>query len=69
MVNASPEPLSNGIVSVAEDLLVVGLTWLAVSHPFIAATVSIVLLVAILAAASLIVGALRRRFARVRVSS
>jgi len=33
-VNASPEPLSNWILSFGEDLLAVWLTWMATVHPF-----------------------------------
>jgi hypothetical protein len=33
LVNTSPEPLSNVLVSLAEDGAVVGGTWLATSHP------------------------------------
>src|ERR1041384_3478170 len=36
VVNTSPEPFSNWLVSLAEDGLVVGLGVLALSHPFIA---------------------------------
>lgn len=36
-VSASPEPLSNIGLSVAEDLTALGLTWFAVTYPWIAA--------------------------------
>lgn len=39
-VNASPEPFSNIIASLLEDLGVVGLTWWAVYHPLAAAIVA-----------------------------
>jgi hypothetical protein len=45
-VNASPEPFSNWILSVGEDLLAGFLTWLAVAHPVVA-TVTVVVLVVI----------------------
>ncbi|HKW50797.1 MAG TPA: DUF4126 domain-containing protein [Candidatus Eisenbacteria bacterium] len=32
-VNTSPEPISNWILSVAEDEVAISLTWLAVAHP------------------------------------
>jgi hypothetical protein len=64
VANTSPEPFTNWGLSLAEDLFVVGLTWFAVEHPIAAATVTIVLLVAIVVAGSWIVGAARRRFAR-----
>ena len=44
-VNASPEPISNWILSVAEDLLAVGLAWMATTYPEITLAVVIVLLV------------------------
>ncbi len=45
-VNASPEPFSTAAVSFAEDLLAIGLSWLAVVHPAIAIGVVALLLVA-----------------------
>ena len=48
-VNASPEPVSNWIVSLAEDLFVVGLGYLALVHPGVALIVVSVLLVMIVA--------------------
>ena len=44
-VNASPEPFSTAAVSFAEDLLAIGLSWLAVVHPAIAIGVVALLLV------------------------
>jgi len=44
-VNASPEPVSNVALSLGEDMLAVGLTWLAVEHPVPAAVVAVVLVV------------------------
>lgn len=43
-VNASPEPFSNAIVSFLEDVLAVGLAWLAAAHPTIAIAAVLVLL-------------------------
>ena len=45
-VNASPEPFSTAAVSFAEDLLAIGLSWLAVAHPAIAIGVVALLLIA-----------------------
>jgi hypothetical protein len=64
VANTSPEPFTNWGLSLAEDLFVIGLTWFAVEHPYIAAAIAAVLLVLIVAAASFIVKALRRRFRR-----
>lgn len=44
-INTSPEPFSNGIVSVLEDGLVAVVVWLAVEHPFVALGVVAVLTV------------------------
>lgn len=48
-VNASPEPLSNVALSLGEDVLAVGLTWLAVEHPLVTAGIVVVLVVLALA--------------------
>lgn len=44
-INASPEPLSNIIVSLLEDLAVAGVVVLALDHPVIAAGIAMTLLV------------------------
>ena len=46
-VNASPEPVSNWIVSLAEDVFVLGLGYLALVHPGVALVVVSVFLVLI----------------------
>jgi hypothetical protein len=43
-VTPSPEPASNILLSVAEDVLAIGLTWFAVSHPYLAAAITVILL-------------------------
>ncbi|MDY0812304.1 DUF4126 domain-containing protein [Kitasatospora purpeofusca] len=43
-VNTSPEPASNIVVSLAEDFSVAGLVTLAIFHPWLAASISAVLL-------------------------
>ena len=60
--NTSPEPFSNWLLSLSEDVLAVGISYGALRHPMIALTLAVVLLIVILACASLIVRALRRRF-------
>ena len=64
IANASPEPFSNWILSIAEDAFVVGLGFLALKFPLAAAVVVIAGVVLLIAFASWIVRALRRRFAR-----
>lgn len=58
--NASPEPFSNWILSLGEDLLAGALTWLATMHPAIAAAVVGVLLVAAIVLIRAIVRLARR---------
>jgi len=47
-VSPSPEPVSNSLLSLGEDLVAVGLTWFATQHPYIAATVVAVLLLLVI---------------------
>jgi hypothetical protein len=61
--NASPEPFSNWILSVSEDLFVVGLGFLALKYPLIALAVALVLIVLIAIFAAAIVRLVRRWFA------
>jgi hypothetical protein len=64
LANASPEPFSNWFLSIAEDLFVVGLGFLALKYPAAAAVVVIVCLAVIVVFAAWIVKAVRRRFLR-----
>jgi hypothetical protein len=59
-VNASPEPFSNALVSLAEDALAIFLIWFATRHPFLAATIVAVCLVLIVLFIRLVYRALRR---------
>ena len=43
VVTPSPEPFSNMSLSLGEDVLAVSLTWFATVHPFMAATIAILL--------------------------
>lgn len=65
-VNTSPEPFSNWILSIGEDVIAVGIAYVALEHPLLALAVSLILLAIIAAFATLIVRALKRRFRRVR---
>ncbi len=47
-VNASPEPLSNWVLSFGEDVLAVWLTWMATAHP-LATTIVVAVLIALAA--------------------
>jgi hypothetical protein len=62
--NTSPEPFSNWALSLGEDALAVGLSYGALQHPRVALAIALVLLIAIVGFASLIIRAVRRRFAR-----
>ncbi|AZP17156.1 DUF4126 domain-containing protein [Streptomyces aquilus] len=59
-VNTSPEPLSNVIVSLAEDLGVAGLVTFAIFHPQAAAIIAAVLLVGGLVILIFLVSRIRR---------
>jgi hypothetical protein len=48
-VTASPEPVTNILLSAAEDAVAIALTWFATRHPFIAAAIVVVLLAIIVA--------------------
>ncbi len=66
LVNTSPEPVSNTVVSLAEDVGVVGLIALAVAFPLVALGVSIVLLVFIIVGLYFLVKWARRAYGTVR---
>ena len=64
VVNTSPEPLSNWLLSLGEDLFVVGLGYLTLQYPVVALVVSAGLVGLIIAFASVIIRTTRRWFAR-----
>jgi hypothetical protein len=64
VANASPEPFTNWILSIGEDLFVVGLGTLALKYPAAAAIVVIVCVLLMAACATWIIRAVRRRFGR-----
>jgi hypothetical protein len=49
-VSASPEPVSNSVLSLGEDVVAIGLTWFATRHPYIAAGLVLTCLMAIVLA-------------------
>lgn len=61
-VNTSPEPFSNWILSLSEDLFVVGLGMLALKYPVAAGGVVIVGVVLLMVFAAWIVRAVKRRW-------
>jgi hypothetical protein len=67
VVNASPEPVSNMVLSTGEDVVSAGGLLLVLSHPNLAIAVAAVLLVFVAGALFLgwkLVGSLKRLFAR-----
>jgi hypothetical protein len=64
MANVSPEPFSNWILSLLEDAFVVGLGFLALKYPLAAAVVVIIGVAVLIAFASWIFRAIKRRFSR-----
>jgi hypothetical protein len=67
-VNASPEPFSNIVASLLEDLSVAGLVSFAVFHPVAAAIVAAVILVAGIALFALLASRIRRARQRRRAA-
>jgi hypothetical protein len=65
-INASPEPFSNIVASLLEDLGVVGLVSFAVFHPVVAAAVAAVVLAVGIALLALLASRIRRSWQRRR---
>jgi hypothetical protein len=61
IANASPEPFSNWILSILEDAFVVGLGFLALKYPAVAAVIVIIGVVVLIACARWIYRAIARR--------
>ncbi len=66
VVNTSPEPVSNALVSSGEDVATVGLLWLVYEYPTIAAAIAAVLLLAVVTLLWLAKKVLDRLFFRAR---
>jgi len=62
VANASPEPFTNWILSLTEDAFVVGLGFIALKYPAVAAIVVLTCLVLMVIFAAWIVRAVRRRW-------
>jgi uncharacterized protein DUF4126 len=62
--NTSPEPLSNWLLSISEDIFVVGLGYLALQYPVAALIVTAIAIVLIVVFAAVIVRTVRRWFRR-----
>lgn len=61
-ITPSPEPFSNIMLSVGEDILAIALTWLATQHPYVAGALAAVFIVIIVLMARLVIRALRALF-------
>jgi hypothetical protein len=64
VANTSPEPFSNWLLSLAEDVFVVAFSYAALQHPLVALAVAGGLLIVIAIFASVLIRAIRRRFKR-----
>lgn len=62
--NTSPEPFSNWLLSISEDIFVVGLGFVALKYPLVAAGVVVVGVVLMIVFAATIIRFVRRRWAR-----
>jgi hypothetical protein len=61
-VTPSPEPLSNITLSLGEDVVAIGLTWLATRHPYVAGGLAAVMIGVILFLARSVMRAMRWLF-------
>jgi len=65
-INASPEPFTNIVTSIAEDVAVLGVVWFAIEHPRAAAAIAAVLLAAGLVLLYVVAKLVRRGWRRYR---
>jgi hypothetical protein len=61
-VTPSPEPFSNITLSLGEDVLAIGLTWLATRHPYVAGTLATIFVIVIVLLMRWVVRAMRALF-------
>jgi hypothetical protein len=61
-ITPSPEPLSNITLSLGEDILAIGLTWLATRHPYAAGTLAAIMVVVVLILIHWVIRALKALF-------
>jgi hypothetical protein len=62
IVTPSPEPVSNIALSLGEDALAIGLTWLATRHPYAAGTAAVILIAFVVLSIRLVLRAMRALF-------
>jgi hypothetical protein len=61
-VTPSPEPVSNIVLSFAEDLAAVFLTWFATRHPYIAAGIALAAVVLVVLMLRFVIRSIRALF-------
>lgn len=61
-VTPSPEPLSNTALSLAEDAVAIGLTWLATRHPYVAGAIALGLVMTIVLMIRIVARAMKALF-------
>ncbi len=61
-ITPSPEPVSNIALSMGEDVAAIGLTWFATTHPYAAASLTVLLVVITFFAVRWVIRAMRRLF-------
>jgi Domain of unknown function (DUF4126) len=61
-VTPSPEPFSNITLSLGEDVVAIGLTWLATRHPYAAGTLATIFVIIIVLMIRLVIRAMRALF-------
>jgi len=61
-VTPSPEPLSNITLSLSEDALAIGLTWLATRHPYVAGMLAVIFVIIVFVMVRFVIRALRALF-------
>ncbi len=61
-VTPSPEPFTNMALSMGEDVVAIGLTWVATRHPLLAGAIVLLFLAAMVIAIRFIIRAMRRLF-------
>jgi hypothetical protein len=65
-VSATPEPVSNAVLSTSEDVAAAGITWIATVHPYIGAAIVVVALGVCLLMVRWLMRGARRVLARLR---
>ena len=65
-VSASPEPVSNAVLSTSEDIGAAGLTWLATVHPYVSAGIVVAVLLVLVLLVRQIVQGVRGVWARLQ---